>query len=189
MEAPKQIKRIIVAVTGASGSLYARLLVEQLVAFAEVELSVIVTDTGLSVMRYEDNADWLEDSRLTRYDNHDLFAAPASGSARFDALVVIPCSMGTIGRMAAGLSSDLLTRAADVMLKERRRLIVVPRELPLNTIHLRNLATLSECGAIVCPASPSFYNHPQTIEALCQTVTHRVIALLGLDSPSPEWGK
>jgi 4-hydroxy-3-polyprenylbenzoate decarboxylase len=104
-------------------------------------------------------------------------------------MVVIPCSMGTIGRMAAGLSSDLLTRAADVMLQERRRLSVVPRELPLYILHLRNLATLSACGAIVCPASPSFYNHPQTIEALGQTVTHRVIALLGRDSPSPEWGK
>lgn len=182
-------QRIIVAVTGASGSVYARLLVRKLLSFGHVEVSVIVTENGLSVMRYEDESEWLNDERITCYDNRDFFSAPASGSARFDSMVVIPCSMGTLGRMAAGISTDLLVRAADVMLKERRRLIVVPREAPLSTIHLRNMTTLSECGAVICPASPSFYTHPERLDSVCETVTDRVVSLLGLDSGAKEWGK
>lgn len=181
-------RRIIIGITGASGSLYARLLVQKLLACEGVELSVIVTDNGLAVMRYEDEIDWLRDERLKYYDNHNFFAAPASGSARFDAMVVVPCTMGTIGRIAAGVSTDLLVRAADVMLKERRTLIIVPRELPVSTIHLRNMTTLSECGAVICPASPSFYNRPATVEAVCETVTDRIVDLLGLDSGAREWG-
>ena len=181
-------RRIIVAVTGASGSLYARLLVQKLLAYRDVEVSVIATDNGTAVMRYEDSIDWLRDPQLKYYDNHDFFSAPASGSARFDAMVVIPCTMGTVGRIAAGLSNDLLARAADVMLKERRTLVLVPREAPVSTIHLRNLTALSECGAVICPASPSFYSRPESIEAACETVTNRVISLLGLDPGTPEWG-
>jgi 4-hydroxy-3-polyprenylbenzoate decarboxylase len=180
--------RILVGITGASGSLYARLLVEKLLTYSEIEVSVIVTDNGLAVMHHEDRTDWLADPRLRRYDNRDLFAAPASGSARFEAMVIAPCSMGTVGRIASGVSNDLLTRAADVMLKERRRLIVVPRETPMNTIHLRNLATLSECGAVVCPAAPSFYTRPESVEEVCATVTDRVVSLLGLDPGIKEWG-
>lgn len=185
---PVEKRRIIVAVTGASGSVYARLLVRKLVEFPDVEVSVIVTDNGRAVMRYEDDAAWLDDSRIAVYDNHDLFSAPASGSARFDSMVILPCSMGTLGRIAAGVSSDLVGRAADVMLKERRRLIIVPRETPLSTIHLRNMTTLSECGAVICPASPSFYSRPGGIEALCTTVTDRVLSLLGLESGGYVWG-
>ncbi|MDL2230576.1 UbiX family flavin prenyltransferase [Alistipes sp. OttesenSCG-928-L06] len=178
----------MVAITGASGSVYPRLLVEKLLTFDETEISVIVTDNGLSVMRFEDNIDWLKAPRLRCYDNHDFFSAPASGSARFDAMVVIPCTMGTIGRLANGIASDLLARAADVMLKERRTLIIVPREMPVSTIHLRNMTTLSECGAIICPASPSFYSRPTSLDAVCQTVTDRVVSLLGFDPGTPEWG-
>ena len=116
--------------------------------------------------------------RFTRYDNDDLFAPPASGSASFDAMVIIPCSMGMAGRVAAGISNDLTSRAADVMLKERRRLILVPREAPLSTIHLRNLTTLSECGAIICP---------QDIETLCETIIERILTLLGVEAPHYEW--
>ena len=182
-------KRIIVAITGASGSLYARLLVEKLLMYDQAEVSVIVTDNGMAVMRYEDNIEWLRHPRLHYYDNHDFFSAPASGSARFDAMVVVPCTMGTIGRLAAGVSTDLLARVADVMLKERRTLIIVPREAPVSTIHLRNMTVLSECGAIVCPASPSFYNRPGTVAAVCESVTDRIVSLLGLDPGSREWGK
>lgn len=181
--------RIIVAATGASGSAYARLLVSKLLTYGSVDVSVIATDNALAVMRFEDHVEWLRNPALQYYDNHDFFSAPASGSARFDAMVVIPCTMGTLGRIAAGVSTDLLVRAADVMLKERRKLILVPRELPLSTIHLRNMTALSECGAIICPASPSFYNRPESVEAVCETVTNRIVSLLGLDPGTEEWGQ
>lgn len=188
MSGMKNKRNIIIAVTGASGSIYARLLCQRLAQVEEVErIALIVTRNGEEVCRYEDDASWMANSRFTRYDNDDLFAPPASGSASFDAMVVIPCSMGMAGRIAAGISNDLTSRAADVMLKERRRLILVPREAPLSTIHLRNLTTLSECGAIICPAAPSFYSHPQDIENLCETIIERILTLLGVEVPHYEW--
>ncbi|MCD8186257.1 MAG: UbiX family flavin prenyltransferase [Rikenellaceae bacterium] len=147
-----------------------------------------MTDNGMSVMRFEYRIDWLKESRLHYYDNSDFFSPPASGSARFDAMVILPCTMGTIGRLSAGVSNDLLVRAADVMLKERRTLILVPRETPWSTIHLQNMTTLSQCGAVICPASPSFYNDPEHIDDLCRSVTDRIVSLLGLDPGTPEWG-
>ena len=126
-------RKIIVAVTGASGSVYARLLCEALSRVAELgEIALIVTGNGRRVAAFEDGDKWLSDSRFTRYDDDDLFAAPASGSASYDAMAVIPCSMGTVGRIASGVSDNLVCRAADVMLKERRRLILVTREAPLS---------------------------------------------------------
>lgn len=188
MSGMKNKRNIIIAVTGASGSIYARLLCQRLAQVEEVErIALIVTRNGEEVCRYEDDASWMANSRFTRYDNDDLFAPPASGSASFDAMVIIPCSMGMAGRIAAGISNDLASRAADVMLKERRRLILVPREAPLSTIHLRNLTTLSECGAIICPAAPSFYSHPQDIENLCETIIERILTLLGVETPHYEW--
>lgn len=182
-------RKIIVALTGASGSVYARLLCARLaVAQGVGEIALIATDNGLRVAAFEDDVRWMSDPRFTRYDNGDLFSAPASGSASFDAMAVVPCSMGTAGRIASGVSSDLVGRAADVMLKERRRLVVVPREAPLHAIHLRNLAALAECGAVICPASPSFYSKPDGVEALCGTIVERVVALLGIDAPHYEWG-
>ena len=121
-------------------------------------------------------------------ENNDFFAPSASGSALIDAMVICPCSMGLLGRMAHGLSEDLITRSADVMLKERRKLIIVPRETPYNLIHLRNMTSLTEAGAIICPASPSFYSKPQTLEAAAQTVVDRVIDLIGLNHTSFRWG-
>lgn len=188
MSGMKDKRNIIIAVTGASGSIYARLLCQRLAQAEEVErIALIVTRNGEEVCRYEDDASWMANSRFTRYDNDDLFAPPASGSASFDAMVIIPCSMGMAGRIAAGISNDLTSRAADVMLKERRRLILVPREAPLSTIHLRNLTTLSECGAIICPAAPSFYSHPQDIENLCEIIIERILTLLGVETPHYEW--
>lgn len=181
-------RKIIVAVSGASGSLYARLLCGELARSEQVgEIALIVTRNGQQVAAFEDSVHWMGDARLSRYDNDDLFSPPASGSADYDAMVVVPCSMGMAGRIAAGMSADLAGRAADVMLKERRPLILVTRETPLSTLHLRNLTALSECGAVVCPASPSFYARPQQIEPLCMSIVERVLSLLKIDLPRYRW--
>ncbi len=181
-------RHIIVAVTGASGSIYARQLLERLAAMDCVaKIALIVSPNGRAVAGYEGQA-MPSHPKITCYAPDDMFAPPASGSARWDAMAVVPCSAGTMGRIAAGVSEGLIGRAADVMLKERRRLVLVVRETPLSTIHLRNMAALSECGAVVMPASPSFYSLPGDIESLCGSVTERVIALLGLDAPHYEWG-
>ncbi len=183
------LKNIIVAVTGASGSIYARLVLEALLASDEVgDIGLIVSRRGAEVAAWEKVA-LPEDPRITRFDNDDMFASPASGSARWDSMVVVPCSMGCVGRIASGVSGDLIARAADVMLKEGRQLIIVPRETPVNLIHLRNLTALAEAGAAVLPASPSFYSHPGTVEELCATVADRVIARLGIAGDRYEWGK
>ena len=127
--------------------------------------------------------------RIERYDNSDMWASVASGSARWDAMVVIPASMGTVARVASGISRSLIERAADVMLKERRPLIMVVRESPYSLIHLRNMTTLTEAGAIILPASPSFYFNPTTIEELCLPTTLRALELAGLKIEHREWGE
>lgn len=179
--------RVIVAITGASGSIYARLTIEALLRAPEVEqIALLYSDTAREVVAFE-GVDIPSDERIKLYDNHDLFAPVASGSAAYDAMIVVPSSVGTLGRIAHGLSQTLIERAADVMLKERRRLILVVREAPYSLIHLRNMTALTEAGGIVVPASPSFYSHPLTIEEACLTVVERVIALLGIDQPHYEW--
>lgn len=186
----KEGQKIIVAVSGASGAIYARLLVERLCAVEGVEnISLIFSYNGLKVAEYEGHIIDTSHKRITVYDNHDMFASPASGSADYDAMVVVPCSMGCVGRIASGVSTDLISRAADVMLKERAKLVIVPRETPMNTIHLRNLTTLSECGAVIIPACPSFYALPDSIEGLCMSVVERIIRHLGLDDTRFSWGK
>lgn len=183
-------RRIVVGVTGASGSIYARLLVECLLRSGAVsEVAVVFSTNGLAVAEYEKQniPSGGDDPRVRYFDNDDLFAAPASGSAAYDSMVIVPCSMGTLGRIANCVSDNLITRAADVMLKERRRLILVARETPYGTIHLRNMTALSECGAVVLPASPSFYSHPADVEQLCMTVVERILALLGIDVERYEW--
>ncbi len=182
-------KNIIVAVTGASGSIYARIVLERLSASDEVgDIGLIVSRRGAEVAEWE-KITLPEGPRIVRFDNEDMFASPASGSARWDAMAVVPCSMGCIGRIASGAGGDLIARAADVMLKEGRRLILVPRETPVNLIHLRNLVSLAEAGAAVLPASPSFYSHPETVEEVCATVADRVVSCLGIASGSYEWGR
>jgi flavin prenyltransferase len=123
------------------------------------------------------------------YDKNDFMAPFASGSARYDTMVVIPCSMGTLGRIASGVSDDLVTRAADVVLKERRKLILVARDTPLNLIHIRNMQTVTEAGGIICPAVPSFYSHPKSIEDVAMTVVNRVVDLMGLENDSYRWNE
>lgn len=179
--------KIIVAVTAASGAIYARQLLEQLVASPQVENIALIFSTNAEAVAETEGVTLPESGKITRYTNDNLFAAPASGSARWDAMVIVPSSVGTVGRVAAGTSQTLIERAADVMLKERRRLVVVVRETPLSLIHLRNMTTLTEAGAIVLPASPSFYSRPTDIEELCSTVTERIVSLLGIDAPHFEW--
>ncbi len=181
--------RVIVAITGASGSIYARLTIEALLRAPEVEhIALIYSDTARKVVTFEQEC-MPESERITIYDNHNLFAPVASGSAAYDAMVVVPSSVGTLGRIAHGLSQTLIERAADVMLKERRKLLLVVREAPYSLIHLRNMTTLTEAGGIIVPASPSFYSKPSTIEEACLTVVERVIALLGIDQPHYTWGE
>jgi len=148
-----------------------------------------MSDNAKQVWKFE-----LDDEGYTHipfkfYAKHDFMAPFASGSAKFDTMVVIPCSMGTLGRIASGVSDDLVTRSADVILKERRKLILVARDMPLNLIHIRNMQTVTEAGGIICPAVPSFYSKPQTIEDVAMTVVNRVIDLIGLENESYRWSE
>lgn len=183
-------KKIVVAVTGASGAIYARMVVEELLrAESTTEIALIFSDNGRDVMEYEGEQIIMSDTRITLYDNGDMFAPVASGSAGYQAMIIVPCSMGSLGRIACGVSSDLISRCADVMLKERRTLMLVTREAPLSTIHLRNMTTLSECGAVIFPASPSFYSLPNDIETLCGEFARRVVSSLGIESGHFKWGE
>lgn len=180
--------KIIVAVTGASGAIYARKLIERLtVSDIPLQIAVIVSHHGREVMQFEGEALPDSDPRIIFYDNEDMFAPVASGSAGYDAMIIVPCSMGNVGRIASGVSYDLIGRAADVMMKERKMLVAVVRETPLSTIHLRNLTTLSECGAVILPASPSFYSSPCDIDALCDTVVERIMKILCLPYEGFRW--
>jgi 4-hydroxy-3-polyprenylbenzoate decarboxylase len=172
--------KVIVAITAASGAIYARLVLEHLVRSAQVErIALIMSDNAPAVVEHEVQVLPLSE-KIERMDNHSMFASVASGSASWDAMIVVPSSMGTVGRVASGVSQTLIERAADVMLKERRRLIFVVRETPYSLIHLRNMTTLTEAGAIILPASPSFYSHPQSIEQAALTVVERVLVLVGI---------
>ena len=180
---------IVVAITAASGAIYARQLLEALVASGEVERVAVIYSTNARAVVAHEGVTMPESEKIEEFENDNLFASPASGSARWDAMVVVPSSVGTIGRVASGVSQTLIERAADVMLKERRRLIFVVRETPYSLIHLRNMTTLTEAGAVILPATPSFYSLPQDIEALCQTVTERITAMLGIEGKRYEWGE
>lgn len=183
-------RKIVVAVTGASGSVYAKVLLDKIKEFQhETEAGIVFSVNARAVWKHE-----LENEKYSgypfRYYEHDDFFAPfASGSAQYDTMIICPCSMGTLGRIASGLSNDLITRAADVMLKERRRLILVLRDTPLNLIHINNMRTVTEAGGIICPATPSFYSRPQTIEAVAATVVDRVMDLAGFNYRSYRWGE
>ena len=184
-------KKIVVAITGASGSIYAKLLLEKLQVLQSqiAEVSVVMSDNAKDVWKFElDNEDY-NSIPYKIYHKTDFMAPFASGSAKFDTMVIVPCSMGTLGRIAGGISDDLITRAADVILKERRKLILVARDMPLNLIHIRNMQTVTEAGGIICPAIPSYYSKPQTIEDLAMTVVNRIIDLITLDNESYRWGK
>ena len=179
--------KIIVAITGASGAIYARRTLEQLLASEQVErIALILSDTAKQVIPHE-GVELPTSERIEIYDNHEMFSSVASGSASWDAMIVVPASMGSVGRIASGVSQTLIERAADVMLKERRKLIIVVRETPYSLIHLRNMATLTEAGAVILPASPSFYSKPTTIEEAVDTVIERIIAHTGIEASHYEF--
>ncbi|MFD0750232.1 UbiX family flavin prenyltransferase [Mucilaginibacter calamicampi] len=184
-------KKLVVAVTGASGSIYADLLFKKLAQLSDQlqEVAVVMSDNAKQVWRFELDNDNYQKLPYKFYAKTDFMAPFASGSAKFDTMIVIPCSMGTLGRIAAGTSDDLIARAADVILKERRKLILVARDTPLNLIHIKNMYTVTEAGGIICPAMPSFYSKPQTVEEVAATVVDRVVDLAGLQNQSYRWGE
>lgn len=183
-------RKVVVAVTGASGSIYAAVLLRKLAALENQvqEVAVVMSDNAKTVWKEELGNEAYNDIPFRVYAKNDFFAPFASGSARFDTMIVCPCSMGTLARIAGGISNDLTTRAADVILKERRKLILVTRDTPLSLIHINNMKTVTEAGAIVCPASPSFYSLPKTFEDLAATVVDRIIDLAGFEQETYRWG-
>jgi len=179
--------KIIVAITGASGALYAQRLLDNLDAGAH-DIHVVITSYGHAVIAQELSAGLRLPAGAKSHNVKSMNAPFASGSNAFDAMVVIPCSMGTLGRIAHGTSEDVLLRAADVMLKERRKLILVPRETPLNLVHVKNLELLLQAGATILPANPCFYTLPKTIEEVIDTVVARVLDHLGVPQKlMPRW--
>jgi len=181
--------KIILAVTGASGSVYALRLLEKLgkLEVKPDEIAVVFSDRGIEIWEYETGKKFSAGSGIREYSNTDFYAPFASGSSDYGTMIICPSSMGIIGRIANGTADDLISRAADVILKERRKLIIVPRETPYNLIHIRNLERLTLAGAVICPASPSFYSLPETIDDLVMTVVDRIIDLAGFKSDTFRW--
>ena len=185
------MKKIVVAVGGSSGSIYAKVLFDKLALLKDQwqKVGVVMSDNAKFNWELElDNRDF-ENYEFDFYKKNDFMAPFASGSAKYETMIVCPCSMGLMARIAGGYSNDLTTRAADVILKERRRLIVVPRDTPYSLIHINNMKTLTEAGGIICAASPSFYSRPKTFEELAATVIDRVLDLAGFDLSSYRWGE
>jgi flavin prenyltransferase len=182
-------RKIILAVTGASGSIYALKLIEELQKLKNPpeEVAVIFSDTAKEIWEAETGKKYSPVFPAKEYNNKTFYAPFASGSSLYDTMIICPASMGTTGRIANGTSDDLIARTADVMLKERRRLIIVPRETPYSLMHLNNMKTLTLAGAIICPATPSFYSRPATIDDLVMTVVNRIIDLAGFESNSFRW--
>ena len=172
--------KIVVAITGASGSIYAKQVLQFLRETGH-EVFVVCSDNGAAIFKDETGLN-IHEFGFVLCDNKNFNVPFVSGSARFDAMAVIPCSMGTLGRIAHGVSGDVITRAADVFLKEKRKLILVPRDTPFSLIHIENLKLLSLAGATIIPAIPSYYSHPQTVDALAATVTARVLDHLGFEN-------
>ncbi len=185
------MKKIIVAIGGSSGSIYAKILLDKLQSLENQidKVGIVMSDNAKYNWEYElENKDY-KNYPFDFYEKMDFMAPFASGSAKYDTMIVCPCSMGLMARIATGVSNDLVTRAADVILKERRRLILVPRDTPLSLIHINNMKTITEAGGIICPATPSFYSKPTTFEQLAATVIDRVIDLAGLEAESYRWSE
>jgi flavin prenyltransferase len=182
--------RIVVAITGASGSIYGYSLIRNLHQLG-IETFIIATGAGENVMKYECGFDMQELAQYgTVLPNFDLFAPVASGSFKTDGMVIVPCSMNTLGAIANGMGDTLLNRAASVVLKERRRLVIVPRETPLHLIHLENMLRLARAGAEIMPASPGFYNHPTEIWELVNFMNARVLDVFGIEHQlMKRWGE
>jgi flavin prenyltransferase len=185
------MNKIVVAITGASGSIYAKILLDKLVTVKEqwADLAVVMTENAKEVWKTELENENYKVLPVKFYTQQDFNAPFASGSGQFNTMIIIPCSMGALGRIATGVSNDLITRAADVILKERRKLICVARDMPYNLIHIRNMETVTLAGGIICPATPSFYSKPKTIEEVAATVVDRVLDLAGINIKTYRWGK
>lgn len=183
--------KLVVAITGSSGSIYAKVLLDRLVQLKSQweKVGVVFSDNALINWELELGKPELDVYPFDFYQKNDFYAPFASGSAQYNAMVVCPCSMGTLARIATGISNDLVTRAADVVLKERRRLILVTRDTPLSLIHINNMKTVTEAGGIICPASPSFYSQPSTATEIATTVIDRVLDLSGFHQQTYRWGE
>ena len=184
-------KKVIVAIGGSSGSIYAKVLLDSLLQLSDQIEAVGIVMTSNAKLNWEHelgNNHW-DKYPFDVYENNNFFAPFASGSAKYDTMFVCPCSMGLLARIAMGISNDLITRAADVILKEHRKLILIPRETPYSLIHINNMKTITEAGGIICPATPSFYSQPKTFEELAATVTDRTLDLAGFENISYRWSE
>lgn len=188
--------KVAVAITGASGGIYARRLLE---VMQVDEVLLTMSPDGLDVLKFEEkipgtlekfDPSALNPKSPARYFHYkDYFAPIASGSNAYEGLVIVPCSMNTLGKIAAGISDNLIVRAADTMLKERKKLILVTRETPYSLIHIENMSLVTRAGGIILPASPAFYHHPKTIAEAVDFVVNKILRVLGLPAILPEWGK
>ena len=183
-------QKIVVAITGASGSVYAKVLLTKLSQLRDQvqEISVVMSENAKEIWKTELDDETYKDFKVNYFSQQDFSAPFASGSGQYTTMIIVPCSMGTLGRIATGVSNDLISRAADVILKERRKLICVARDTPYSLIHIKNMETITLAGGIICPATPSFYSKPKTIEEAAATVVDRVIDLTGLEQKSFRWG-
>lgn len=187
----KDLKKVVVAISGSSGAVYAKVLLDRLVGLKSqtAAIGVVLSDNARVNWELEIGPPDFSPYPFRFYDKNDFHAPFASGSAKYETMIVCPCSMGMLARIATGISSDLISRAADVVLKERRRLILVTRDTPLSLIHINNMKTVTEAGGIIAPACPSFYSQPTDIEGVAGTVVDRVLDLAGFDLPSYRWGE
>ncbi|MFM8588057.1 MAG: UbiX family flavin prenyltransferase [Bacteroidota bacterium] len=183
-------KKIVIAITGASGSIYADLLIKKLGLIKDQweQVSIVFSENAKTVWKTELGNEDYQNIPFPVYEKNDFSAPFASGSGQYDTMIIVPCSMGTMGRIAHGVSGDLITRAADVMLKERRKLICVARETPYNLIHIKNMELITLAGGIICPATPSFYSNPKSVEEVASTVVDRIIDLAGMQIKTYRWG-
>ena len=183
-------KKIVIAITGASGSIYADLLIKKLGLIKDQweQVSIVFSENAKLVWKTELGNEDYQNIPFPVYEKNDFNAPFASGSGQYDTMIIVPCSMGTMGRIAHGVSGDLITRAADVMLKERRKLICVARETPYNLIHIKNMELITLAGGIICPATPSFYSNPKSVEEVASTVVDRIIDLAGMQIKTYRWG-
>ncbi|MGC8749614.1 UbiX family flavin prenyltransferase [Hydrotalea sp.] len=182
--------KIIVAISGASGAIYAKLLLDRLVALKEqiANVGIVMSKNAQLVWETEVGNNNYSNYPFQYYTKNDFSAPFASGSAQYNTMFVVPCSMGTMGRIATGISDDLVTRAADVILKERRKLILMIRDTPYNLIHIKNMETITLAGGIILPATPSFYHQPKTIEDVAASVVDRALDIAGINISTFRWG-
>lgn len=181
--------KIIVGITGASGAIYAKVLLDKLLQQKEniEKVGIVMSDNAKIVWEFELGNRDFEKYPFDFYSKMDFNAPFASGSAKYESMIICPCSMGTLGRIAHGLSDDLITRAADVILKERRKLVLAVRDTPFSLIHIKNMEMVTLAGGIICPANPSFYSMPTTFESLAATVVDRLLDLIDIQTNTFRW--